>query len=82
MSDPYTVTGSRPLTYLFPNLTVAEHPESSQSNNGPVAPTQNPSVSQTAADGPPHESAEQDADDEAADDTDDTRWALTSSALQ
>lgn len=62
---------------MYPIFTVAaaktEPPESSHSNNGPVAPTQNPPVNQTVSTDAPPESAEQDADDEAAEDTDDTR---------
>lgn len=62
--------------FLFSNLLPAEpkgeHTELSHSNNGPVAPTENPAEPQTTTD-TSAETTEQDADDEAAEDTDDTR---------
>lgn len=64
--------------FLFSNLLPAEpkgeHTELSHSNNnGPVAPTENPAEPQTTTD-TSAETTEQDADDEAAEDTDDTRF--------
>lgn len=73
--------------FLFSNLSPAEpkgeHAELSHSNNnGPVAPTENPAEPQTATDHTSAETTEQDADDEAAEDTDDTRWASRHTSLK
>lgn len=62
------------LFYLSLGEHKSEQTESSHpNNNGPAAPIQNPpgahNTHETLA-----EPAEQDADDEAADDTDDTRY--------
>ncbi|XP_028306737.1 ubiquitin-conjugating enzyme E2O isoform X2 [Gouania willdenowi] len=56
----------------------SEQSDLSHSNNGPVAPVQNPPAPLNTNDSPA-EHGEQDADDEAAEDTDDTS-SLTSSA--
>jgi len=66
-------------SYLSPGEHRSEPTDSSHPNNGSVAPIQNPPDSQNTID-PSAEHGEQDADDEAAEDTDDTR-SVTSSDM-
>lgn len=62
------------MFYLLPGEHKSEQTDTSHpnNNNGPVVPFQNPPDSQNTYD-PSAEHGEQDADDEAAEDTDDTR---------
>lgn len=61
------------MFYLSPGEHKSEQTDSSHpNNNGPVVPIQNPADPQNANDNLA-EHGEQDADDEAAEDTDDTR---------